>query len=96
MSSILDKNRPAWLKRALDPSTPTTKDKETVRTMSVDGKLFPTIRMIDGKLVRLSADEAYEMAMKKGDYIQLKDDSEATKVSKEISSLIGKARMGKK
>ena len=44
----------SWIKRALDPNTPTTVAKETVKTASSEfnGKeiLFPTIRLIDGKL----------------------------------------------
>ena len=92
MMADLPKERPAWLKRALDPSTPTTQAKESVRTASHEGKLYPTIRMIDGKLTKLSDDEAYDMAMEKGDYIQFKNDTEATKFSVMLSKMIGKRR----
>ena len=64
---------PSWLTRALNPSTPNTKGNETVRTTSFEyeGKeiLVPTIRMIDGKLTRLSSKDAFEEALKKKDYL---------------------------
>jgi len=88
--------QPLWLRRALDPSTPTTKANETVKTMSMDGKLFPTVRMINGKLTKLEAKEAYDMAIEKRDYIQFNSDEEATKFSKDLSRMIGEVRNGKR
>ena len=88
----MPKERPAWLKRALDPSTPMTQARETVRTASHEGKLYPTIRLIDGKLTKLSDDQAYNMAMDKGDYIQFKNDAQATAFSKMLSGMIGDKR----
>ena len=62
----------SWQKRALDPDSPTTKDNETVRTTSSEyrGKeiLYPTIRMIDGKLKKLSDEEAKQYALVNKDY----------------------------
>jgi len=85
--------KPAWLKRALDPSTPTTEARETVRTASIDGRLFPTIRMIDGKLTEFdSIDDAYDYALSANDYIEFKSDGEATAYSKSISKMIGDKR----
>ena len=86
------KNQPAWMKRALDPSTPTTEANETMRTTSVDGKLFPTVRMIDGKLKKLSVEDAYKIAMDKKDFISFDNDDAATKFSKMLSSEVGKKR----
>jgi hypothetical protein len=63
---------PAWLRRALNPNTPTTKDNESMRTASeysekLGGEaLYPTIRMSEeGTLRKSNFDEAIE----KGDYI---------------------------
>lgn len=89
-------NPPAWLQRALDPSTPTTQARETIKTMSNDGKLFPTIRMINGKLKKLSKREAYDMALDKGDFIQFDSDEQATEFSKMLSDMIGKERFEKR
>ena len=89
---------PSWLTRALKPSTPNTKDNETVRTTSFEyeGKeiLVPTIRMIDGKLTKLSSKDAFEEALKKKDYLIFNSGSEATAMSKRISRMIGQARGG--
>ena len=89
---------PSWLTRALKPSTPNTKDNETVRTTSFEyeGKeiLVPTIRMIDGKLTKLSSKDAFEEALKKKDYLIFNSSSEATAMSKRISQMIGQARGG--
>lgn len=84
--------RPDWLKRALNPDTPMTEARETVRTESSDGKLYPTIRMIDGKLVKLSSREAYNMAIDKGDFIQFNSDEEANEFSNTLSKLIDDKR----
>jgi len=85
--------RPSWLKRALDPATPMTEAKETVQTASIDGRLFPTIRMINGTLTEFkSVDAAYDYAINAGDFIQFKSDAEATKFSKTLSKLIGDKR----
>jgi|TARA_Y100000015_G_C2371322_1_gene80193 hypothetical protein len=87
---------PSWLKRALNKSTQNTKDNETVRTTSFEyeGKeiLVPTIRIIDGKLTRLSSKDAFEQALKKKDYLIFNTPSEATAMSKRISRMIGQAR----
>tara|TARA_R100000329_G_scaffold92557_1_gene77234 strand:+ start:147 stop:455 length:309 start_codon:yes stop_codon:yes gene_type:complete len=88
--------RPAWLTRAMNPSTPTTEARETIRTMSMDGKLFPTIRMINGKLTRLSDRQAYDMAIEKGDFIQFDSDEQATEFSKKLSDMVADARNRKR
>ena len=83
---------PAWALRALDPDTPMTEARETVRTMSMDGRLFPTIRMIDGKLTKLEPNNAYDMAIDRGDYIQFESDEAATAFSKRLSKMIDRKR----
>lgn len=83
---------PAWALRALDPNTPMTEARETVRTMSMDNRLFPTIRMIDGKLTKLKPKDAYDMAVEKGDFIQFESDAAATAFSKRLSKMIRNKR----
>ena len=88
--------QPAWLLRALDPSTNATEGNETVRTTSsdVDGTeiLYPTIRLIDGVLTRLSPQEAFQKAMEMQDFIVTQGVEDATRLSKRISSLIDISR----
>ena len=85
---------PAWALRALDPDTPTTEARETVRTASFDGKLIPLIRMIDGKLIDMQndTDRAYDMAIERGDYIQFESDAAADAFSKRLSNMISNKR----
>lgn len=85
-------NMPEWIQRALDPSTPMTEANETVRTISMDGMLFPTIRMINGKLTRLSKQQAYDMAVRMGDYMQFTSDEKADEYSKRLSAMIQRKR----
>ena len=88
-----------WIKRALDPSTPTTEAMETVKTASEEyqGKeiLFPTIRMINGKLINLEElgeGKAMDYAIEKGDFITFNTPEEATAFSTGLSSMIDLAR----
>ena len=87
---------PSWLSRALNKDSKTTNLNETVRTTSFEyeGKeiLVPTIRMIDGKLTKLSSKDAFEIAMKRKDYLVFNTPSEATAMSKRISKIIGQVR----
>jgi hypothetical protein len=84
-----------WIKRALDPSTPTTEAMETVRTASGEyqGKeiLFPTIRLIEGKLINLG-EKAMDYAIEKGDFISFNTPDEAKAFSTGLSSMIDLAR----
>ena len=87
------RNPPSWMRRALNPNTPTTKSRETVRTASREhnGKeiLFPTIRMgRDGKLRK----SGYKEAVRRRDYFTFDTPAEATRFSKKLSSLIDRAR----
>ena len=83
---------PAWALRALDPNTPMTEARETVRSASFDGKLVPLLRMIDGKLTKLKPNDAYDMAVEKGDFIQFESDAAATAFSKRLSKMIRNKR----
>ncbi len=60
--------------------------------MSMDNRLFPTIRMIDGKLTKLKPNDAYDMAVEKGDFIQFDSDAAATAFSKRLSNMIRNKR----
>ena len=86
----------SWQKRALDPDSPTTKDNETVRTTSSEyrGKeiLYPTIRMIDGKLKKLSDEEAKQYALVNRDYKEFVSPNQAEAWSKSFSNLIDSNR----
>jgi len=85
-----------WLYRAMDPSTPTLDGNETVRTVDyeVDGILYvaPTIRMVEGKLKRYSADAAVNEAIKRGDGMRVPDGMTGKEFSDILSKRIGKAR----
>ena len=85
-----------WLMRAMNPSTPTTSDNETVRTISYEqdgvSYLVPTIRMVDGKLKRYNDKDAINEAIKRKDGIRVPDSMNPTEFSKLISERIGTAR----
>jgi len=87
-----------WVKRALDPSTPTL-DGKSIFTQSNEyqGKeiLYPTIRMIGGKLVDLG-DKAMEYAIEKGDYVAFDTPEQANVVAKMLSEAAGMARLTNK
>ena len=89
--------RPAWLERALDPSSPTTKNNESVRTTSNEYKgkeiLFPTIRMENGKLKKYTPKKAMQIALIKGDFLTFDSIEEADAYSKQLSEQIGKNRL---
>jgi hypothetical protein len=83
-----------WVQRALDPKTPEMNGK-TVFTQSSEyqGKeiLYPTIRMIEGKLMDLG-DKAMDFAIEKGDFITLDSPEEANKLGQMLSDLINARR----
>ena len=85
-----------WQERALDPNSPMTKNNESVRTMSTEHKgkeiLFPTIRMIDGELKKLSPEEAKQYALVNNDYKEFVSPNQAEAWSKSFSNLIDSNR----
>jgi hypothetical protein len=87
---------PKWLFRAMDPSTPTTENNETVRTVDYeqDGKRYiaPTIRMVDGELKTYSVEEAIDLAIKNNDALEVPNGMDPSEFSKLISERIGTAR----
>lgn len=86
----------AWIKRALNPNTPTTVARETLKTSSKEynGKeiLFPTIRLVDGKLKKFSREDAFRIAVQKKDFISFNTPKEATAYSNGLSVMINMAR----
>ena len=96
-------NVPTWLTRALDPTTPTTENNETVRTENnyfddIGAEIiYPTIRMgEDGSLYK--PEDPMQMAIDNSDYIFVEGPPNqetanmATQVSKQISDQINAAR----
>ena len=94
---------PAWFERAMDPSTPTTKDNETMRTENnysdrLGGEvIYPTIRMNKaGKLYRPK--DPMKAAIKSGDYILVEGPpsqetaEKAIAISKRMSDVVAQAR----
>ena len=90
--------RVGWVARALDPRTITTQDNETVRSAtsrhSKTGKwiVYPTIRSVDGKLVKLKDSVAKARAEELGDFVTFSGEEEATEFSKNLSKRIGETR----
>jgi len=87
---------PQWLRRALNPRTPTTKNNETMRTSSFEyeGKeiLVPTIRKVDGKLKKLTPKQALDMAIAKQDYVITSSPKAATSMSRRLSDKVTRKR----
>lgn len=92
----MDENQPAWLKRAMNPNTPTTSKNETVQTIDfeVDDVLYiaPTLRMGKDGLVRLSRKEAQDEAIRRRDAIRVPEGMTGTEFSNFISNTIDDAR----
>ena len=87
---------PGWLRRALNKNTPATKDQETMRTASaeLDGKeiVYPTIRMLGGKLRKLDDEQAFAQAKLRKDYVVVGSPAKATALSKRLSAKVGRVR----
>ena len=96
LPKTIDGKIPSWLRRAMNPKTPTTKDNETMRTASRqignNEILFPTVRMIDGQLKKLTVEEAYQMSLRKKDFVVTKGPKNATLLSKRLSKIVSRER----
>jgi len=83
-----------FVRRMLDPASSTIEvdgEEASVRTMTMDGKLFPTIVPIeqaDGSstLIQLEPKVAYDLAMDTGNFIQFDSDAEADQQSQILSN----------
>ena len=100
----MSKKQPSWLKRALNPSTPML-NNQSIRTAvewHSDGKrkiLFPTIRQQTGlgrNLIKYNRNEARDLAIAKGDFIEVSTFEEGNKLSKSISNKIYQVRKNAK
>lgn len=87
-----------WVDRALNPYTKTTDNNETVRTAhdkhSKTGKfiVYPTIRNVNGELIKYTNEEAKRIAEKRGDFISFNNEKSALNFSMELSNAIGAVR----
>jgi len=95
-----------WLKKSLDPTSPTTENNESVRTASrsvtsSDGStseiLYPTIRQEEDhhgntNLVQLEDEDAYNRAVAENDFLSFKNPEQATQYSTYLSDTIDKNR----
>ena len=85
----------SWGKRALDPTTQTTVNNESVRTAhdkhSKTGKwiVYPTIRSVNGKLKELGNEAAKKQAEELNDFIKFDKEEDALAFSQYFSSQIG-------
>ena len=93
-------SEPAWLKRALDPNSPIDKKwNSKLKTRSTEhpetGKeiLYPKVRMLNGKLIRMSDREAELVALNKGDYLEFNSPAEATTFAQDLSERINKSML---
>jgi len=94
-----DMDKP-FIRRMLDPSSPTIEidgREASVRTTSMDGRLFPTVvpqEQADGSyaLVELKPRDAYDLAMETGNFIQFDSDEEAEEHSILLSEEAGERR----
>jgi len=88
-----NKLTPAWLKRAVDPNSPQTNWDESEHPKTGKEILFPTIRMVNGKLIRMNEDDAFTMALNFGDYLEFDSAKDATEFSKTLSEQITQQRL---
>ena len=87
-----------FIRRMLDPTSPTIEvdgEEASVKTISMDGKLFPTIvpqEQADGSyaLIQLEPKAAYDLAMDTGNYVDVGDDADF--YSKVLSKEAGERR----
>jgi hypothetical protein len=96
--SLSRNNPPSWFLRAIDPSSPIDPNEGAAHTESYeleDGRqvLVPRVRLQDGKPVVLSGEgEAFDEAMRRGDFIVVPDGQDPDAYSRTLSGLIGKMR----
>ena len=105
LAALIPDPMPEWLQRAMDPSTATTEQNETVQTASFYSEqhggelLVPTIRMGEQGLYK--PEDPFQTSLDRGDFILIpgppgpETAARATDLSKFISNtLITNARAG--
>ncbi len=92
---------PAWMVRALDPTTDTLNNQTihtTSRSLAEGGPelLFPTVRMREGGLEKIeNEDDAFRESLQRQDFITLQNPTQATAFSQELSAEIDRRRKKK-
>jgi len=98
MNFIVDK-KPRWLTRALNPRSPMTENNETVKLISYDNRVAPTIIRIGtrgkGKFVKLTNEEAIKRANKNNTFIEFATNKQAESFAKNFSKIIPSTFKGK-
>ena len=89
VDKIIKSKKYSYVNRAMNPKTP-TKNNQTIRTMGADGKLFPTIRMVKGKLKEYKPKEAVKITKKKKDAIPVIDIAPTYVSTKDVSLALSK------
>ena len=89
VDKIIKSKKYPYVNRAMNPKTP-TKNNQTIRTMGADGKLFPTIRMVKGKLKEYKPKEAVKITKKKKDAIPVIDIAPTYVSTKDVSLALSK------
>jgi hypothetical protein len=89
---FINNKKPRWLMRALNPRSPMTEDRETIKLISYDNRVAPTIIRIGtrgkGKFIKLTNEEAIKRANKNNTYLEFSNSKQADKFAKNFSKLI--------
>ena len=104
MTDIIIKNTknnkiPNWVKRSLNPASPMTKNNETVKLISYDNKVAPTIVRIGtrgkGKFLKLTNEQAIQRANKNNTFLEFNTNKQAENFAKTFSNIIPSTYKGK-
>tara|TARA_B100001094_G_scaffold196362_1_gene190285 strand:+ start:752 stop:1066 length:315 start_codon:yes stop_codon:yes gene_type:complete len=90
--NFISTKKPRWLMRALNPRSPMTENNETVKLISYDNRVAPTIIRIGtrgkGKFVKLTNEEAIKRANKNNTFLEFATNKQAEKFAKNFSNII--------
>jgi len=90
--NFISTKKPRWLMRALNPRSPMTENNETVKLISYDNRVAPTIIRIGtrgkGKFVKLTNEEAIKRANKNNTFLEFATSKQAEKFAKNFSTII--------
>jgi hypothetical protein len=92
MALIKNRKIPNWLNRALDVTSPMTYGSETIKLISYDNKVAPTVIRVGtktkGKFIKLTADEAIKRANKNNTFLEFANEEQAEMFAKNFSKII--------
>ena len=95
VDKIVKSKKYPYVKRAMNPKSPTINKNETLQTKGADGILFPTIRMNKrGRLKKYGDKQAMKIAKQKKDAIAITDIAPTYVSTKDVSLALSK-RIGK-